>query len=262
MNMESIFRAAQTHRLDSLFPLFDACHSASSRQDFAAKVHPELCKIIPHSMFVCGTASIDNLAANFVALTANHVENISFPESYLEKIIERTGRINSPLVRHWLRTRSPVYYDEQTVDIGLHSTDSEWKELFNKYGFHSLAAHGMLDVSGKAASYFCFAGISTWNKDLQGLLELVVPHLHVALTRQTATHRTVDDYLLSPRESEILKLICLGKTNREMGLILGISPWTVKIHVRNFMSKLNVSTRGHAVAKAMEHGLVSNPRIF
>ena len=45
---------------------------------------------------------------------------------------------------------------------------------------------------------------------------------------------------------------------REMNAtILGISPWTVKVHVRNFMAKLNVSTRGHAAAMAMKNGLVT-----
>jgi DNA-binding NarL/FixJ family response regulator len=31
----------------------------------------------------------------------------------------------------------------------------------------------------------------------------------------------------------------------------------VKVHVRNFMAKLNVSTRGHAAAMAMKNGLVT-----
>jgi len=43
----------------------------------------------------------------------------------------------------------------------------------------------------------------------------------------------------------------------QMRQILGISPWTVKVHVRNFMAKLNVSTRGRAAAMAMKNGLVT-----
>ncbi|MFS2026966.1 response regulator transcription factor [Massilia sp. CT11-137] len=59
------------------------------------------------------------------------------------------------------------------------------------------------------------------------------------------------------RAREVLQLVCVGKTNAAIGAILGISPWTVKVHVRNFMAKLNVSTRGHAAAMAMKNGLVS-----
>jgi DNA-binding CsgD family transcriptional regulator len=62
---------------------------------------------------------------------------------------------------------------------------------------------------------------------------------------------------LTPREREVLAWISKGKSNFEIGAILGISAWTVKIHVGSILGKLNASTRGHAIAKAVSAGLVA-----
>lgn len=48
---------------------------------------------------------------------------------------------------------------------------------------------------------------------------------------------------LSNRENEIVELIVLGKTNNEIADTLCISPFTVKKHVYNIFSKLNISQR-------------------
>lgn len=53
---------------------------------------------------------------------------------------------------------------------------------------------------------------------------------------------------LSLREQEVLRWLCQGKTNWEIGQILGISALTVKNHVRSILKKLNVGNRTQAVA--------------
>lgn len=59
----------------------------------------------------------------------------------------------------------------------------------------------------------------------------------------------VEDYNLSARESEILAWVALGKTNPEIGSILGISTFTVKNHVQRILKKLDVTNRTQAVGK-------------
>jgi DNA-binding CsgD family transcriptional regulator len=63
---------------------------------------------------------------------------------------------------------------------------------------------------------------------------------------------------LSARESDILHWISIGKTNGEIGTILGISEFTVKNHVQNILAKLVVSNRAQAVGKALSLGLVGH----
>ena len=57
---------------------------------------------------------------------------------------------------------------------------------------------------------------------------------------------------LTRRESEILAHIAVGKTNREIGIILGISSRTVSKHVEHILERLGVETRTAAAAAALE----------
>jgi ATP/maltotriose-dependent transcriptional regulator MalT len=63
--------------------------------------------------------------------------------------------------------------------------------------------------------------------------------------------------LLSEREREVLALLAAGKTNRQIGEALVISPHTAGRHVENIFAKLGVSTRAAATARAYEDGLLS-----
>jgi DNA-binding CsgD family transcriptional regulator len=61
---------------------------------------------------------------------------------------------------------------------------------------------------------------------------------------------------LTPREQEILALVALGRSNRQIGTQLFISAKTASVHVSNIIAKLGVAGRGEAVAVARERGLL------
>ena len=63
--------------------------------------------------------------------------------------------------------------------------------------------------------------------------------------------------LLTPRETQILQWIYHGKSNIEIGMILDISPLTVKNHVQKTLRKLNVLNRTQAVGKALALRIVN-----
>lgn len=60
---------------------------------------------------------------------------------------------------------------------------------------------------------------------------------------------------LTPRETEVLSWIAKGKTNRDVGEILGMSPRTVNKHLEHVFEKLGVETRAAAAALASREGL-------
>jgi DNA-binding NarL/FixJ family response regulator len=62
---------------------------------------------------------------------------------------------------------------------------------------------------------------------------------------------------LTSREVEVLRLICGGLTNREIGDRLSLSERTAQTHVQNILRKLKVGTRAAAAAHAAKHGLAS-----
>jgi len=61
---------------------------------------------------------------------------------------------------------------------------------------------------------------------------------------------------LTDREAEVLQLLAHGKTNKEIGAKLFISEFTVKGHLHNVFSKLNVLSRTEAITAATRRGLI------
>lgn len=62
--------------------------------------------------------------------------------------------------------------------------------------------------------------------------------------------------VLTPREVDVLELIVLGNRNKEIASMLGISRETVKVHVRNILTKLDVSDRSAAITVAVRRGII------
>jgi two-component system NarL family response regulator len=66
----------------------------------------------------------------------------------------------------------------------------------------------------------------------------------------------VGDCDLTSRELEVLRLVVVGKSNKEIGVSLRISEGTVKIHVNHIFEKLKVSGRTEATTVALKRGIV------
>ena len=62
---------------------------------------------------------------------------------------------------------------------------------------------------------------------------------------------------LSDRELQVVRLIVAGKSNQQISNILHISKSTVKFHVNNILSKLNVNDRTQAAMAALKRGIAS-----
>jgi two-component system, NarL family, response regulator LiaR len=61
---------------------------------------------------------------------------------------------------------------------------------------------------------------------------------------------------LTEREQDVLQLIIRGHTNKEIGLLLNLSPFTVKNHVARLLNKLGAASRAEAAAMALKRHLV------
>lgn len=83
----------------------------------------------------------------------------------------------------------------------------------------------------------------------------VDPHLTFVLG-ESATGEVAT---LSPREREVMAALAEGLKGPQVAERLGIAPDTVRTHVENAMQKLDARTRAHAIAIALEHGLIEIP---
>lgn len=61
---------------------------------------------------------------------------------------------------------------------------------------------------------------------------------------------------LTPRETETLKYVAEGYSNKQIAHVLGISEQTIKNHVTSILNKLDANDRTHAVVLAMRQGWI------
>jgi DNA-binding NarL/FixJ family response regulator len=109
--------------------------------------------------------------------------------------------------------------------------------------------------------------IDAVGKALTGELPLdgdVAARLLMRLMEETPQEEMVPEreeslprYSLSPRETEVLRLMAQGFTNQQISRTLFVSVSTVKKHVRSVISKLGVSDRTQAAVKAVELGMLT-----
>jgi DNA-binding NarL/FixJ family response regulator len=87
---------------------------------------------------------------------------------------------------------------------------------------------------------------------------VIDPNLVVVLADElsTAKHGDKKAETLTGREIEILQLLALGHTNRDIATQLFISPDTVKTHLEHIYQKLGATDRTAAVAEAMRRRLI------
>ena len=65
---------------------------------------------------------------------------------------------------------------------------------------------------------------------------------------------------LSEREVEVIRLVAVGRTNKEIGALLGMSPRTAQKHVMNVYQKVGQESRAGLALFAMEKGLLDGSR--
>ena len=83
---------------------------------------------------------------------------------------------------------------------------------------------------------------------------------HTTLSRKIQPrYEKIDADFLTPRQREILRLVSIGHTNREIADVLDISVRTVEVHRFNLMRRLNVRNVAQLLRRALQLGLLAAP---
>jgi transcriptional regulator EpsA len=177
----------------------------------------------------------------------------------LELLTGRRDGLALRIARHCMQgARLPALLDGAARQ-GLGVLEGFRAELAGA-GFDSVLVHGTGQTSEGASVFVLFGLPMRPNARHAYFLELMLPHLHLALVRLPArlpAGRT-PARTLSARETEIIGWLREGKSNDEMGQILGISGLTVKNHLQRIYRALGVSNRAHALARCMELRLLED----
>ena len=241
---------------DTLMLNLDASLRVHTRAHFFSWTQGLLQGLIKHELLICALRDGKPLSFRADGFSMNAPEPTIFSELFL-----RDATVASNLMDAWVkRNFHPMICD--TDDASPLAGGAFAREL-ERIGATQLFVHGTHDVDGQVTSFFAFACVpGTVGPGQAYIAQLMVPFLHAAWVRSqlNANGRALAREgpkssvagKITSREQEILGWICFGKSNFEIGAILGISPLTVKNHVQKILRKLNVVNRAQAVGKALE----------
>lgn len=137
------------------------------------------------------------------------------------------------------------------------------REELRALGLDNLLLHGSGPLPGGATVFALFGLPQGAHAPHAYFLQLLLPYLHLALQRVGQRHSLAVTAALarpaSAREMEILHWVREGKSNDEIGQILGISGLTVKNHLQRLYRLLGVSNRAHAIARGTALQLFERP---
>ncbi len=161
----------------------------------------------------------------------------------------------NPLILAALQSRRPVTASEL---LGQGMVVGRWQESFRfitKQGDALAIPMGCEEVEGLA---ILSGPIEPLSVDARTLLQIAT---HTAFRRSAQLRGEGADGSphagLSARQAECLRWVAQGKTDPEIGIILGVSPRTVRFHLDKAKDKLKVMTRVQAVTKAVKDRLIA-----
>jgi transcriptional regulator EpsA len=243
---------------ETLLLNMDIALRVHTRAQLFSWVQGALQSMIPHEMLLCGLQEVRQGAMSVDAFSTAPVDCARVGELFKQDV-----SLVPHLIAMWEENRCQAVLSES--DRAPLATAAFPRELA-RVGASSALGHGTHDATGAMTSFFIFACRpgSVGPKQVC-LTDLIVPHLHSAWMRSLVTRpldrtgagKAAKPSLLTPRETQILQWIYHGKSNAEIGMILEISPLTVKNHVQKTLRRLNVMNRTQAVGKALALRIVN-----
>ncbi len=198
----------------------------------------------------------------------------SIPAEFTARYVEMNMASFDPIVRRAATSNAPfLWTDVRPFDQwsqrrpGVKSSARKLMDLATDFRFfqgYAIPCHAV-DAAGRPASAlvsFYWLGppqdlakpgaLPVWLR-----LAVLVFHERMLALRGCATNDNGGAPELSDREVECLGWSARGKTIAEVATILGLAPRTVEFHLANAMRKLGVFSKVHAVAVAIQLGLIS-----
>ena len=178
-----------------------------------------------------------------------------------QKHYAQSGYVDiDPIVRSGLGGILPIDWAE--IDRG----DPIVRKFFGEAQELDVGANGIsIPIRGRHGEFALFTvtsdeGAAEWRalrRDLLRDLMVVAWNFHAAALRSCGAVSEPGTAHMPLREASCLRWKALGKTDDDIGRILGISPHTVRFHLESARARLNTANTTHTVAKALALGLIN-----
>ena len=238
-----------------LISIVNSSLRVADEHQFFSWAQCEIQYLIPHEILICGIWVGTNPQPRFYKFS-------STPDFQDKQFLAVCHPANGLMAKMMARAHESGRGCILGREVTFGDFDEAWLKELERHELSNVAAHGLRGPDGRLKSYFCFARVTgKFGARLLYLLEILMPILDATLGRTVAHENKAvsgraGTATLGAREIQIINLIKVGKTNQVIAEELFISPLTVKNHVQNILKKLQVRTRGHAVTKAIDLGLL------
>jgi len=173
-------------------------------------------------------------------IRVTHLVTYGHNPQYIDQLSRTFDLKTRGCLTWWLAHRAPFCIDTEAPPS--FATQFELDEI-REFDLGCVGAHGVLNPTGSAGTYFSFSGISAptgpWHLEA---LRLIAPMLNDLFLRHLAasTVRGVDHTALTPRQKDIVRLAARGLSGKSIARELAISEKTVRNQLTMIYEHLGV----------------------
>jgi general secretion pathway protein G len=248
---ETMLPALATAAETKLWTALTMASLVRRRYEFFLWAQTQLQDALPHTLLVCGLPR-----AQTNRLVFDYFYSVPIEPDALTRLCDAREGLLARWTEQWM--------SEGFEPVVVTAAGKDAQEL-QALGFSSAVLHGVPRAQGGTGAHGVFAFLSVSPAELPQAgdkARLLVPLMFAAYSRALLRERPREapelepplaepDASITEREVEILRWVRDGKSNLEIGMILSISPLTVKNHVQKILRKLSASNRAQAVSRAI-----------
>ncbi|MES2116862.1 MAG: XrtB/PEP-CTERM-associated transcriptional regulator EpsA [Pseudomonadota bacterium] len=249
--LSKLEQEALLHAIEAALPVREA-------RQFFLWTQGQMQALLPHQVMVCLQFGPQDELVH-----SNCLHSSVLDAAVRSRLADPADGLALRLARHCrasLRLPAGIVVADELAQPALRPFQAE----LQRSGMDNVLLHGTERLAGGASCFVLFGLPHAARARQAYFLELLLPYLHLAWLRVSVAGAAQADGALarpvSAREAEILYWVREGKSNDEIGQLLGISGLTVKNHLQRLYRLLGVSNRAHAIARCGALRLFERPR--
>ncbi|MBA5607607.1 helix-turn-helix transcriptional regulator [Duganella sp. FT3S] len=252
--LSKLEQEALLHAIEAALPVREA-------RQFFLWTQGQMQALLPHQVMVCLRFGADDELVHSSCLHSGVLD-----VAVRSRLADPADGLALRLARHCrasLQLPASLAAGDGTAPPSLQAFQAELRAC----GVDNALLHGTARLPGGASCFVLFGLPHAARARQAYFLALLLPYLHLSWQCVSAGIGAgvarADGALARPvsaREAEILYWVKEGKSNDEIGQLLGISGLTVKNHLQRLYRLLGVSNRAHAIARCGALRVLERPR--
>jgi len=243
-------------KYDGLFRALSSAASVRTHLDYYRWLQSDIHAFIPHRSLLATWGNFESGQLKF-----DLASSLQGDTTHSLRQVDGLGEVMTQLFRGVRASgKSWIVLKDVRKEAAAHGFDVE-SDFYRKHLDYAqaLLVYTMHCERGGDDCMYVFS-VSDEGVDFDPMvLDLMMPHVDSALrrikclaSRPRNGSEVIDINALSDREHEVINWVSQGKSNEEIGTILGISRNTVKNHLKRIFAKMGVNARSQAVRVYLE----------